>query len=805
MIKENDWNDMSNKKDENMSKLIKAYMHKDRGILAAFLFIIILSALILQTGLFLRSYEERYDRMASENLMGDGGSFFVGDEDEVRRILDDIPEVEDYCIQLTVMPSDFNFRKNDSQKDKKLDSTMYFNMDSYIKLNDVDFIAGDESIKENYIYLNVYTAYYNGLRVGDTMHISSENFGDYDLKVAGIYEDLLIGNPYSYLSVIVDDVTYKKLSERADELEASGTEYAKYHFMFYSLKEGTDADDGLKVINDSLAEKGIASSGYTSKLLKAGYISVVNIISAFMTSFSVIIMAICFIMIIFTINNNIERDIRNIGALRAVGHTVSQIRTALCLEFLILGGIGTFIGILIAYLTFPVLEENVIRQVSGMVWENKFYAGYSFGIIAAFLIVIAVVVYLSTVKVRKLHPATALRFGLAANFFKKNVLPLSDTKGNLNILLALKSSMQSMGQNIIIFGIITAVSFLTIFSGVLFYNTKIDMNNFQRILQGDSPDSYVNLKDMSSDEVKDIIKEISKMDGVTEAYGLSGIDLPAYVNGYETSFFYTDKPEFVYCGVYEGEMIKEDNEAVLGSITAEKAGVGVGDEIEVKVGDSTERFLVTGLQQAVYGMGERIYVTEGGARKLGIDTNYSYIRVRVKDADVRTVDEFNERVSEKLGDVVTETENHFEQTRSSDNVPVYAVGFVVMIIAFMNIIVVIVVIRLLLKSVFVKKEKEFGIKKAVGFTSRQLRIQLALSLIPTCIIASLFGALLGHYLINPLFELVFKGFGIMKSDLIMQPMLIILSVIAVSILVFAASYIMSGRMKRVSAYNLIQE
>jgi ABC-type antimicrobial peptide transport system permease subunit len=214
---------------------------------------------------------------------------------------------------------------------------------------------------------------------------------------------------------------------------------------------------------------------------------------------------------------------------------------------------------------------------------------------------------------------------------------------------------------------------------------------------------------------------------------------------------------------------------------------------------------VTGLQQAVYGMGERIYVTEGGARRLGIDTNYTYIRVRVKDADVKTVDEFNERVQAELGDKVTGTENHFEQTRSSENVPVYAVGFVVIIIALMNIIVVMVVIRLLLKSVFVKKEKEFGIKKAVGFTSRQLRLQLALSLVPTCIIAALFGAMLGHFLINPLFELVFRSFGIMKADLIMKPVLISLSVAAVSILVFVSSYLLSGRLKRVSAYNLIQE
>ncbi len=792
-------------KDEKMSKLIKAYMHKDRGILAAFLFIIILSALIMQTGLFLNGYEKRYDRLVEENLLGDGGAIFFGDEKVARNVMDGIPEIENFYMQHTIMPSDFKYRKNDSAKENLLSDTIYFTRDSYREMNDISLIKCDESITKDYLYLNVYTAYYNGLKVGDTMHIESEHFGNYDLKVAGLYEDLLIGNPYSYTSVIVDDETYKKLMDKADELEASGTEYSKTSFMYYFLKNGVTEDDGLKIVGDTLAENNVPTIGYTAKLLKTGYIGLVNIMSAFMTSFAVIIMAICFIMIIFTINNNIERDIRNIGALRAVGYTVSQIRTALCMEFLILGGIGTFIGILIAYLTFPILEENVIRQVSGMVWENKFYSGYSLGIIAAFLIVIAVVVYLSTAKVRKLHPATALRFGLASNSFKKNVLPLSETKGNLSVLLALKSTFQSMGQNLIIFGIITAVAFLTIFSGVLLYNTKIDMNNFQRMLQGDSPDSYVYLNDKSSEDVHDIIKRISEMDGVTEAYGLGSSDYPAYVNGNETSFLYTDKPEFVYCGVYEGEMVKEDNEAVLGSITAEKAGVGVGDEIEVKIGNRTERFLVTGLQQAVYGMGERIYITEGGARKLGVDTNYTYIRVRVKDADIKTVDDFNERVKTELGDAVTKTENHFEQTRSSENIPVYAVGFVVMIIALMNIIVVLVVIRLLLKSVFVKKEKEFGIKKAVGFTSGQLRLQLALSLIPTCIIAALFGALLGHLFINPLFELVFRSFGIMKSDLIMKPFLIILSVIAVSILVFAASYIMSGKMKRVSAYNLIQE
>ncbi len=788
-----------------MSRLIKSNIYKDRGILTAFLMIIILSAFVLQNGLFLKGYEKRYDEKIETQHLGDGVFLLVADEDVVKETMDDISEVEDYTIQKVIMPSDFVYTINDSCKEKKMEYTVITDRDSYATLDEDNFIKKDECITSDYIYLNLYTAYYNGISIGDTIHITSKNLGNYDLKVAGLYEDFLVGNPYTGESWILDDETYKTIKEKSDELTLSGQDYSSRLFVTDNLKSGVSRDDGLKIVNDALNDAGVESSGYTTTLVKTGYISVVNIMAAFMESFSVIIMVICFIMIIFTINNNIDRDIVNIGALRAVGHTVAQVRMALCAEFLIMGTIGASLGIGLSYITFPYIDEYVLRQISGLIWEKRFYPEYTLGILLGFIVVIMIVVYLSTRKIRNLHPATALRFGLASNSFKKNYLPLGDAKGSLNVLLALKSSLQSMGQNVIIFGIILAVAFLTIFSGVLFYNTKIDMNNFQRLLQGDSPDSYVNLAEMSEEEVYEVMDEVSAIDGVTAVYGLGGTDIPAYVNDNESTLIYSDKPQFVYCGVYEGEMVKEDNEAVLGSITAEKAGVCVGDEVEVKVGDKSERFLVVGLQQAVYGLGERIYITSGGLKRLGLEPNFSYLRVRIDEPNVEKVDDFNEKVETKLGSKCTKTENHFKDTRSKDNVPVYTVSIVVMVIALLNIVVVMVVIRLLLKSIFVKREKEFGIKKAVGFTSSQLRLQLAISLLPTCLAASLTGAVMGHLLINPLFALIFTSFGVRESDLIMQPVLIVFSILVVSLLVFVFSYIMSGRMKKVSAYRLIQE
>ncbi len=221
--------------------------------------------------------------------------------------------------------------------------------------------------------------------------------------------------------------------------------------------------------------------------------------------------------------------------------------------------------------------------------------------------------------------------------------------------------------------------------------------------------------------------------------------------------------------------------------------------------DKEESFLITGLQQAVYGFGERIYISDEGFRRLGGEPQYTYIRVRIEDPSEAAVDEFLERAKTLLGDNCTSTENYYRYQRSTDNVPVFAVALVVLVLIVLNIITVAIVIRLLLKTVFIKREKEFGIKKAVGFTSRQLRVQLALSLVPVTLIGSVSGAVLSCFTTNRLFDLVFGSYGIRNSDLTVNPLVIPVTILIVTLMVFVISFVMTGKMKKISAYKLISE
>ncbi len=787
-----------------MTKLIKSNIYKDRGILVAFLLIIIISVMLLHIGLFLGTYEGEYDsRYVSGGYLEGGIITTAGNKDEIQRLIEDVSDVSKARACETIMNVPFEYTIGSSDKEIKLDSASFYTFDNYRLSDTMDFIDRDESVQGAKIYMNLYTAYKNRIKVGDELHLKSEVFGDYDFTVAGIYEDLVEGNAFSYYSVIVDDESYEKLDKKADEIYAGRGDYFKRICTFCEFNEGVDQADGVVEVKEALLEAGYVSSAYVSNLAKEGYIGIVNIVSGFLTTFAVIIVAICLIMIIFTVNNNIDRDIVNIGALRAVGHTTSQVRNALAMEYLLLGLMGSCVGSVLAYIVMPVFDEKILRQLSGIYWDEHFYPVITLGIILIMLAVILIVVCMSTAKIRNLHPATALRFGLKANSFNRNYLPLAETSGNLNILLALKSTFQNVKQNIVVLGIISVVGFLTMFSALLIYNTRVDITMFQRLMQGDAPDAYVDTNAQTEEEMYEIIDRLQNMEEVSQAYGLA--TETCSVAGYDTTILYVSNPEYVYCGLYEGEMIKEDNEAVIGKVTAEKAGVDIGDEIEIEYNGNKARYLVTGFQQAVFGFGERVYITDDGARRLGLDIDHHYIRIRVKDATPGKVDEVLKDVENILGDQLVDTENWLKHNKSNDNESVYAISLTVGVLVILNIVTILIVIRLLLKTVFIRREKEFGIKKAVGFTSKQLRIQLALSLIPMSLAASVFGAVMAYFLTNPLFSLIFRRYGVMRAELIMKAGLIVFTFVIVTMLVFVFSYIMSRRMKRVSAYRLIQE
>lgn len=784
-----------------MVKLIQSGLRKDRAILLIFMLIMILSSMLMHTGLLASNYKTLYDRQAEKTHLADYLMFTTAETGELNAFFDEKEFIRDYSVSDMILMPAFKFTSSKNEKEKTAENWIFQCTEGESGFSELAFVERDDSVQGRKIYLNLHAAYSNHLCTGDTITVDSD-YGKYECTVAGVYQHLFMGgNSFTSQSAMLEPDTFDEMKTERDLVSRNEKALTWRSLYQVHIKDGYDAETCLKESKNLLVEQyHTLCNGITTEEEKGYYTSIVNILAAFMGAFAVIVMLICLIIIIFTINNNISRDVTNIGALKAVGHTTAQIRAALTAEYLLLGLIGSAVGIVLSYLLYPVLEYLYIRILTGMVWEQRFFPQITCGVLFGVLAVTVITAFLSTFKIRSLHPATALRFGLQANSFKKNHLPLSETNGELNFLLAIKSAMQNKAQNIIVFCIIFAVSFAAMFSGVLYYNTKVDISNFQRMVQGDIADGYCYTRHTSAEAVGDTISRLKTVDGISDAYAMTV--LSAYIGEQKTNLVYVSEPAALNCLLYEGVMLQEENEAVLGITLAEKIGAGVGDEVELTYGDTKKRFLVTGLQQSA--LNNRIYIHEKAAGELGITLRYDCIRIRVKDADNEKVDAVLREGSAFCSEI-TGTENRYRYQHSDENTPVFAIGLVVLILAVLMITTVLLVIRLLLKTVFVKKEKEFGIKKAVGFTSTQLRCQLALSLLPTTLVASAAGAVTGYFGINPLFALVLSGYGIKNSDLIIRSALMVIPIAAVTILVFIFSFAMSGKMKKLSAYKLIQE
>ena len=785
-----------------MLKLVKSNLRKDRAVLTVFLLIIMLCAMLLQTGLFVNRYDRMYDEKKEAYGIGDVVVFAVGDKDTITHTMDGLDCVESYISSDIIRPGETEIICDQAGLEESRDDAVFHSLNS-VHIESCSFVSRDDTVSGTRIYTTVHYASANHLNIGDTITLKTEMFGTEDYTLAGVLEELEQGHQYAWHAFYFQDDAFQEMHRQAEQARAEGTSFISQVELVCSYKDGVIVDDGQRTTINALNEAGIGTYSYAVELAKAGYVSVTNILAAFMTVFSLIAMVVCLIMIIFTINNNIDRDVKNIGALRAVGHTTRQVRAALLLEYLVIGFIGAAAGTAIAYILMPVIDRKLMRSVSGMIWEEKFYPAMTSVILAGLLLAMALVVMVSTQKLKNLHPATALRFGLQANTFKKNYLPLATTKGKLSPLLAAKSMLQNRGQSLIVLGIVTVVGFMTIFSGILFYNTRVDISRFQRLVNGDVPDGIVDVSARNEEEFSELRDLVADIPGVSQAYGMSWHNIS--VQGRETFTFFTDRPEYMECGVYEGTMFREANEAVIGRLLAEKLDVKIGDEILVECSGKKARFIVTGFQQSVVNMGERVFISLEGAKRLGIGSDFTSVRLRLEDPDADSVDRVLAEAKSLLGDKCTGTGNEYRYQRSSDNLTMFATLLLILLLILVNVAIIYLVIKLLLKTIFIRREKEFGIKKAVGFTSRQLRLQLAMSLFPVSLMAAVVGAVLGFYLVNPLISVVLGGFGIASADFLISPILIGFTIIAIVALVFLMTYLMSGRMKKVSAYDLIQE
>lgn len=539
-----------------------------------------------------------------------------------------------------------------------------------------------------------------------------------------------------------------------------------------------------------------AASNSYALVSQSRYISQM-ICSGIMSAMAFLVLVIALIVIASNIINYIQVNMKDLGALKAIGYTSGQLVRVLLLQFLGLTLLAAVVGAGLSYALFPGVNAMMIGQ-TGIPYAIRFLP-VPFALTLAILgAAVALAVWLASRRIRKIEPITALRAGLSTHNFKRNHIPLDRTNAPLNCALALKTTLSGAKHNVTVCVTMLVLSLVVVFSGLMLENMILNMEPFIQLIVGETADSCINVQTDMEDE---FLAEAQADSRVEKVYLYNSVNV-WHVGGVELMATLCD--DFSQANnqsiVFDGRFPKFDNEIAIAAKYAREQGLAIGDEIELTSNGRTESYLITGFTQISNNLGKDCLLTREGYERLGTLSNASYYLNLSGSADI---DGFNEDMAERLPDGVNAVLNIQATIDGAAGVYVSLMTVIVIAVLILSAVIIIFVLYLLVRTMLNQKNRDYGVMKALGFTTGQLVLQTAMSFMPTAIVSTAFGLAACGLIINPLTALFLSGIGIVKCTFIVPVGFIAAAGVGLVLFAFGTLCLLSLKIKKIMPKALL--
>ncbi len=531
----------------------------------------------------------------------------------------------------------------------------------------------------------------------------------------------------------------------------------------------------------------VSQSRYISQMICSGIVSAM--------AFFVLLIAL--VVIVSNIINYIQVNMKNLGALKAIGYTSRQLICSLLWQFLSLTVLAALIGIGLSYLLFPAVNAMMISQ-TGIPYVTHFLP---LPFVLSLVVLggaVACSVWFAARRIKKIEPIVALRSGIQTHNFKCNQVPLAHTKAPLTVALALKTTLSGVKHNITISVTMLVLSLVVVFSGLMKENVIEDMTPFLHIVVGETADSCISVQ---AEIEKDFLQEINTDSRVEKSY-LYTFFFVSHVGGAELMTAVCD--DFTKINnqsiAIKGRLPKYDNEIAIAAKYAKENGFEVGDEIEITANGNQEKYLICGFTQMSNNLGRDCSLTRAGYEKLGTLTNTSYY---INLADGTDIDAFHQEMKKKFAGGIEDTINILTIIEGTAGVYVSLMTIIVIAILALSAIIIAFVLYLLVRIMLNNKIREYGIMKSLGFTTGQLILQTALSFMPTTILSTIAGLILSSFIINPLTALFLNGIGIVQCTFAVPLGFIAIGGIGLVLFAFATVCLLSLKIRKITPRALL--
>lgn len=771
--------------------LARSNLRKAKGQTAAIIVLVLLAALMLNLWLMLSmDYKQNFDRY-HDKLNAEHVTLVVdGDSDERRNYLTKVLENDERTTEFT-LDHIMNILGFFEYSGGEINSNLIF-MEKETALS--RSIGKIEILEDSHIQSGIYLPILyksDDIAVGKKIKVS---FGSNEVTytVCGFFNSIMMGshNCGMFEMVLTED--------KYNELEEAGYA-AKSTLCSIRMEDKTKSEDFVAALKNMVAshypEAQTISNSYTL-VHQSRYISQM-ICSGVMNAMAFLVLLISLVVIASNIVNYVQESMKNLGTFKAIGYTSKQIIYSLLLQFLGISFIAAIVGAGISYGLFPYVNTMMISQ-TGIPYQVRFLPLPLLITLAILGGAIALVVWLSSRRIKKVEPIVALRQGVQTHNFKRNHIPLAQTRASLNFALALKTTLSGKKHNATVCITMLVLSLVVVFSGLMTQNVIVDKTPFLALIIGETADNLINV---NTESENDFLQEMNSDKRVKDVYLYHTIEV-RHVGGIVLSATLTDNFSDVtnQSIVFEGRFPKYNNEIAIGAKYAKENDLKIGDEITITASGKEAKYIISGFTQISTMLGKDCMLTRLGYERLGKLHNTSYY---LNFADGTDIDAFNSEVKEQFGNKVNATMNMETAVNGTGSVYVSLMTIIVIAILVLSAIVIAFVLYLLVRTMLSNKKQDYGILKALGFTTGQLILQTALSFMPAIVFSTIIGVIGCSFIINPLTALFLRSIGIVKCTFIIPVDFIMIAGIGLILFAFAIACLLSLKIKKIAPKALL--
>lgn len=703
------------------------------------------------------------------------------------------PEVKAFEMESMILMNSAKFRYGKSDMSS---GAALFRVDGRPRFSPPKLIDRLAPAQPDDIYVPYSFKTSGGYKLGDAFTVTYQD-KSFRYRIAGFFESTMMGTPsMGIMKLLLPDAAYSQLSEALGPAAegvglSSALKDSRQSAALMSEFNKKSPDPSLNAIAPTFWETDIET-------VKSVGTMTINIVSMILVAFAAVIVLVALIVIKFRVTNSIDDGIINIGVLKALGYTSRQVLVSMVVQFMVIAISAGIMGIAVSYAVIRAFG-SIVSSLTGLLWMHGLEVKANIITLLIVAILVLAVTLFSAWRIRKLHPVIALRGGMLTHNFKRNPFPLDKSKGGLQFVLACKTMMTNGRQNIMIAFIVAAITFASVFSVVLYYNVASNKKAFIHLVGAET--SNVMIQPKTAADSKQLIPAIEQMDGAAKTAILDFIS--ARIDEQDTYMNISDDyAKLENQLVYEGRFPKYDNEIAVSWAVSKRLDKSIGDTVEVEINQTSHSYLITGLSQSISNMGQAAYLTLPGIRQILPDYTGSVINIYLKDADTaRFIENIKQQYGGQIGNIV----NVDETIDSQSSIYISAVFAVMVTVLAMTVLVVVMILYLVIKTMILKRRREFGILKAMGYTTLQLMSQIAMGFVPVVLGGVIIGGVLGCLYTNAMLTILLSGAGIHNVQFIVKIPLIVLLCIGLVTLSYLVSMLVARRIRRISAYGMITE